>query len=147
MGNRAVITGEDKNLGVYLHWDGSPEQVQGFLAYCDMMGFRSPEIDGYGWAQLIKVIGNYIDDNERSEGLSIGIVTKIIPELHYLNHGVYVIKKWKIIERCPNYPLEPLSEEMLLSILCDINHCQPYQVGWKEIYRYAHYHIKTVEEM
>ena len=77
MGDRAIITTEDRRIGVYVHWDGSPDRIRGFLAYCDLMGFRSPEIDNYGWAQLIKIIGNYIDQNQESTGLSLGICRDI----------------------------------------------------------------------
>lgn len=73
MGNRAVIITESADMGLYLHWDGSPDQVQAFLSFCHMMGYRTPEQDEYGWAQLTKVIGNYIDENQRSHGLSIGV--------------------------------------------------------------------------
>lgn len=73
MGNRAVIITESADMGLYLHWDGSPDQVQVFLSFCHMMEYRTPEQDEYGWAQLTKVIGNYIDENQRSHGLSIGV--------------------------------------------------------------------------
>ena len=48
MGNRAVITTPKKDIGVYLHWHGSRKSIEDFLAYCDMKGYRSPEIDEYG---------------------------------------------------------------------------------------------------
>jgi hypothetical protein len=34
MGNRAVITTEQKRIGVYLHWNGGLDSVEGFLTYC-----------------------------------------------------------------------------------------------------------------
>ncbi len=40
MGNRAVITTEDKQMGVYLHWNGGRDSVEAFLDYCDLQGFR-----------------------------------------------------------------------------------------------------------
>lgn len=80
MGNRAVIITESADMGLYLHWDGSPDQVQAFLSFCELMGYRSPETDGYGWAQLAKVIGNYIDENKRSRGLSIGLFSIRSPQ-------------------------------------------------------------------
>lgn len=60
MGNRAVITTEEnfeKNsgLGVYLHWNGGRDSVQGFLEYCRLRSFRRPESDDYGWARLCQV--------------------------------------------------------------------------------------------
>ena len=68
MGNRAVITTPKKDIGVYLHWNGSRNNIESFLAYCDMKGYRPPEIDEYGWARLCQVIGNTIGGT-----LSVGI--------------------------------------------------------------------------
>ena len=34
MGNRAVITTPDKKIGVYLHWNGGRDSVEGFLQTC-----------------------------------------------------------------------------------------------------------------
>ena len=36
MGDRAVISNNAKNLGVYLHWNGYREFVESVLAYCDL---------------------------------------------------------------------------------------------------------------
>ena len=60
MGNRAVITTEDKNIGIYLHWNGGRESIETFLAYCDMKGIRPFEIDNYGWARFCQVVGNFL---------------------------------------------------------------------------------------
>ena len=59
MGNRAVITTEDKQIGIYVHWNGGRESVETFLAYCDMKNYRPPETDCYGWARMCQVIGNF----------------------------------------------------------------------------------------
>ena len=45
MGNRAVITTPDKKIGVYLHWNGGRDSVEGFLQTCKKYGFRPPERD------------------------------------------------------------------------------------------------------
>lgn len=60
MGNRAVITTEDKKLGIYLHWNGGRDSVEAFLRYCDLRGFRPPNSDEYGWARLCQVIANFM---------------------------------------------------------------------------------------
>ena len=69
MGNRAVITTTKRDMGVYLHWNGGRDSVEGFLEYCHMRGFRSPECDDYGWARLCQVVGNFMG----ASGLSVGI--------------------------------------------------------------------------
>ena len=76
MGNRAVITftnGDRKTyskneIGVYLHWNGSPEQVEQFLADTrKLMGDRLGDVI-YAKARLMQVIGNAIGGN-----LSFGV--------------------------------------------------------------------------
>jgi hypothetical protein len=47
MGNRAVITTEDKQLGVYVHWNGGRDSIEAFLLYCKIKGYRAPENDSY----------------------------------------------------------------------------------------------------
>lgn len=71
MGNRAVITTRKdlKDIGVYLHWNGGRDSVEGFLTYCKIKGFRPPEHDNYGWAYLCMTIGNFFG----GEGFSLGI--------------------------------------------------------------------------
>lgn len=59
-GNRAVITTEDKRIGVYIHWNGGRDSVEAFLKYCELKGYRKPEEDCYGWARLCQVIGNFL---------------------------------------------------------------------------------------
>ena len=43
MGNRAVITTEDKQLGVYVHWNGGRSSIEAFLTYCKLKEYRTPE--------------------------------------------------------------------------------------------------------
>ena len=49
MGNRAIITTKDRDLSLYLHWNGGRDSVEGFLAYCDLRGFLPLSYDPYGW--------------------------------------------------------------------------------------------------
>src|SRR6056297_3498572 len=70
MGNRAVITTENKKVGIYLHWNGGRDSVEGFLKYCELKGYRTPESDNYGWARLCQVIGNFFG-GEYSVGIDI----------------------------------------------------------------------------
>lgn len=98
MGNRAVITTEEnfKNngVGVYLHWNGGRDSVEGFLKYCKMQNYRSPETDCYGWARLCQVVGNFFGGN-----LSVGVDQIKYLDCNNGDNGVYIIKNWEIISR------------------------------------------------
>ena len=98
MGNRAVITTEEnfKNngVGVYLHWNGGRDSVEGFLKYCELKGYRSPDRDCYGWARLVQVIGNFFGGS-----LSVGIGTIDHLDCDNWDNGVYLIKGWEIVGR------------------------------------------------
>lgn len=94
MGNRAIITSEKKDVGIYLHWNGGRDSVEAFLRYCDMKDYRSPEVDHYGWARLAQVIGNFFGG-----GLSIGILAGKQIDGCECDNGIYIIKDWKIVGR------------------------------------------------
>lgn len=94
MGNRGVITTEDRTLGLYLHWNGSRDFVEPFLAYCGLKRYRPPSLDmPYGYARLAQVIGNFFGG-----GLSVGVVPYTTDEemLAGLDNGVYVTEGWNI---------------------------------------------------
>lgn len=121
MGNRAIIKTETGHIGVYLHWNGGRDSVEAFLKYCDLRGFRSPETDGYGWARLAQVIGNFFGG-----GLSIGMV-----EVNYggndgkgCDNGAYIIKNWEIIGR-EGFEGREQSEYDLNEMLLSIDEAQP----------------------
>lgn len=96
MGNRAVITTKDKEIAVYLHWNGGRDSVEAFLKYCEICDFRPPEKDNYGWARLCQVIANFFG----AGGLSIGIDTyENLETSADWDNGVYIIKDWKVIGR------------------------------------------------
>lgn len=104
MGNRAVITIKDKyttsgwsesNLGIYLHWNGGRDSVQAFLTYCKIQGFRSPDVDSYGWARLAQVIANFFG----GDGLSVGVGRCGSLDCDNFDNGVYIIQGWDIVGR------------------------------------------------
>lgn len=130
MGNRAVITtaGATYNdVGIYIHWDGDLEKVEAFLTYCKMKGFRSPEIDCYGFSYLCTILGNFFGN-----GLSVGVDT--LNHLDKDNHdnGVYYIKDWKIVSR--SYEDEPIETDKtyLFNYLKMINDCQSENIKVSE---------------
>ena len=123
MGNRAVITTEEKRIGVYLHWNGGRDSVEAFLAVCKKLNHRPPETDCYGWAGLCQVIANYIGGTN-----SIGVDT--IDRLDYNNgdNGVYIIKDWEIIGR-EFYDRPEQQEYQLDEMIVEIEASQPQQTN------------------
>lgn len=123
MGNRAVITTEARDLGVYLHWNGGRDSVEAFLKYCDLRGFRPPDSDEYGWARLCQVIANFMG----ASGLSVGISRYTTDkQMDPGDNGVYVIRGWEIVDRV--YPYTPFEEEReypLDAMLREIDASQP----------------------
>lgn len=119
MGNRAVITTEDKRFGIYLHWNGGRDSVEAFLLYCKMTGQRPPEHDNYGWARLCQVIGNYF-------GGTTSIGMDLLERLDQDNwdNGVYVIKNWEIIDR-ENMRRGEQEEYGLVEMMLEIHSRQP----------------------
>ena len=99
MGNRAVIMTkegyENGGIGLYLHWNGGRDSVEPFLKYCEIKGYRPPETDGYGWARLAQVVGNFFGG---SDSVGIDYYGKD-SDFGYLDNGVYIIENWKIIDR------------------------------------------------
>jgi len=99
MGNRAVITlapfGLD-NMGIYVHWNGGPESIAGFLQAAKALGMRPPKSDAsYAMARLTQVIANYFGG---STSIGIGRVR----DLDYDNgdNGTYLIGgDWEIVGR------------------------------------------------
>ena len=92
MGNRALIkTQRVGGIGLYMHWNGGRDTIAPLLHYCKLQGYRSPEIDGYGWARLAQVVGNFFGGST-----SVGIVMNY-DECD--DNGVYIIKDWKIVDR------------------------------------------------
>ena len=119
MGNRAVITTEARDIGVYLHWNGGRDSIEGFLLYCKLKQYRSPECDNYGWARLCQVIGNFFGGE-----CSVGIDRYDRLDTDNGDNGTYIIKDWKIIGK----EFEPLNElciDQVKNMLVAINGSMP----------------------
>ena len=96
MGNRAVIKcSRGSELGVYLHSNGGRDSVEGFLATCDIRGYRAPETDDYGWSHLCAVCVLFFGFG----GLSVGIDVAENLDQDNGDNGVYVIEDWHIVGR------------------------------------------------
>jgi hypothetical protein len=98
MGNRAVIAFEqngkqDKNsVGIYLHWNGGKDSVEGFLQTAKDYGLRS---GSYGVARLSQIIGNSIGGT-----LSLGVdIIKNLDCDNYDNGVYWVNENFDIVSR------------------------------------------------
>ena len=121
MGDRAVIANKDKNIGVYLHWDGYREFVESILAYCDVKGYRSPDADyEYGWARLCQVAGNTIGGT-----LSLGVGVYSRMDTDNWDNGTYIIKDWDIVERLYQHYEDAKMQDSMFENLVYINNKQP----------------------
>lgn len=95
MGNRAVITTRERKIGVYLHWNGGRDTVGPLLKYCELQGYRPPSEDGYGWARMCQVMGNFFGGS-----LSLGIGEYTTDKrMDPGDNGIYVIDGWRIVDR------------------------------------------------
>ena len=119
MGNRGVITTEDKKIGIYLHWNGGLDSVNAFLTYCKLRKFRAPERDSYGWARLCQVIGNYF-----GRDLSVGIGLYETMDCNNGDNGVYIIRNWNVVGR-EFAPARECSLYDLADFVVEIDKCQP----------------------
>lgn len=124
MGNRAIITTREEydnnTLGLYLHWNGGRDSVEAFLAYCKLRGDRSPEEDGYGYARLAQIIGNWFGGT-----LSVGVMSGPQDWASGCDNGAYIVKNWEIVGR-EEYGDWPEQDEYdLLEMMLDIDEAQP----------------------
>ena len=124
MGNRCTITRPQKDVDIYLHWNGGRDSVEAFLEYCRLRNFRSPESDSYGLARLTQVVANFFGG-----GLSIGIgaVGENIKSINPGDNGCYVVgEDWKIVERLFFNDAEQNTYDRA-EILAAIDEAQPYK--------------------
>lgn len=127
MGNRAVIGWQDhdgnfseESVGVYLHWNGGRDSVEAFLAYCEMMGFRSPSFDpAYGVARFVQVVTNWFG----GDGLSIGVDKISNLDTDNWDNGLYICKDWRIVDR--KFAHGEQLVYSLIQFVHDINKAQP----------------------
>ena len=133
MGYRAVITTEDKQIGVYVHWNGGRDSVEAFLLYCKLKGYRCPEDDCYGWARLCQVIGNFFGGES-----SVGINKYDRLDTDNGDNGTYIIKNWQIIGK-EFEPLDKLDIEQVKDMLVAINGNMPLseQLAINDLYKAA----------
>ena len=125
MGNRAVITTrrdfENNGIGVYLHWNGTINEVSAFLTYCAMRGFRSVDLDSsYAYARLVQVIANTIGG-----GLSVGVGLLKDLDCDNYDNGTYIIEGWEIVDRMYSHEEDAVDENVVEDLLRIIDKAQP----------------------
>ena len=99
MGNRAVIAFVDykgecdvNSVGIYLHWNGGIDSVEGFLQAAKDYGLRS---GSYGLARLTQIICNCFPGT-----ISVGVdVVKKLDCDNYDNGVYWVDKNFNIVGR------------------------------------------------
>ena len=135
MGDRAIIANKEKKIGVYLHWDGYREFVESILAYCDVKGYRSPDVDyEYGWARLCQVAGNTIGGT-----LSLGVGDYERMDTDNWDNGTYIIKDWDISQRLYQHYEDAKMQDSMFENLVYINNKQPKdeRLPEEELEKYA----------
>ena len=129
MSNSAMISTrknyDNHGIGIYLYTHGSREEVEAFLAYCKMKGYRDLEFDNsYGMARLVQVIANYIGG-----ALSIGIAPCDNLGGYDADNGVYLVDCWDIFEHFGRFVTdhqdEPTPPANMIDLLVKIDQSQP----------------------
>jgi hypothetical protein len=129
MGNRAVITLKSHNadyskqVGIYVHWNGGRDSIEGFLTYCSLQGFRSPSSESYGWARLTQVIANYFG----GDGLSVGVDVCQHLDCDNYDNGVYLINGWEIVGR-DHFAGKEQKKYRLVDMVIEIDKAQPSEM-------------------
>lgn len=100
MGNRAVLAfgnmDDPNTIGIYLHWNGGRESVEGFLGAARALDIRDPETDtAYAVGRFAQMVGNYFRGT-----LSLGIDRLCNLDCDNFDNGVYQIGAgWQITGR------------------------------------------------
>ena len=118
MGDRAVITTrrdfENNGIGVYLHWNGTINEVSAFLKYCAMRRFRSVDSDSsYAYANTI------------GGGLSVGVGLLRDLDCDNYDNGTYIIEGWEIVDRMYSHEEDAVDKNVVEDLLRIIDKAQP----------------------
>ena len=105
MGNRAIITTKEEELGIYLHWNGGLDTIKPLLEYCKRKGYRSPQNDpAYAFARFCQVTGNFLGGS-----LSMGVIIGKFNPQDYDNGIYYIGANWEIVDRA--FPYNTFKEQ------------------------------------
>ena len=100
MSNSALIVPKNKNVGIYLHWNGGPVSVGCFLEYCEMK--RLPTFGGRNHSPasitaMCQVINNFFGGSTFTEIIDSVYLSSI--DINDYDNGVYVVDTWKIVNK------------------------------------------------
>lgn len=113
MGNRATVIftdqlGQNISPVVYLHWNGGPESIYGFLDELDRRRVRT-DVD-YTAARFIHVVGDYFDGEGGAGSLSLGVAAgpqqidaETVAAFNPGDNGVYVVTRREAWDEQPLY--------------------------------------------
>lgn len=114
MGNRALVVFHDGNKdkpevgpAVYLHWNGGPESIEGFLNEMDRRKIRKSDIE-YTTARFVHIVCDFFDQEEAGttsvgvrngpKDLSPGELVKFA----YEDNGLYLVEPARAEQRIKN---------------------------------------------
>lgn len=122
MGNRAVITDEKKEIGIYVHWNGGPESICAFLTYAKLSGVRNCEYDeSYFFARLTQIITNFFGGI-----ISCGVGAYKHLDVDNGDNGVYIVdKKFNVTERLYGNTVTSIRRDRLVDFLYEIDRKMP----------------------
>lgn len=105
MGNRAVIALRAiPTIGVYVHWNGSPDQVQAILDDVASYARKPRDDESYALARLIEACCNAAEPR-KDTSVGVNLLTKL--DCDNGDNGLYWIGgDWKI-EKHVRHPKEP----------------------------------------
>ena len=122
MSNSGIVAAKGSNVGVYLHWNGGRDSVEGFLKYCEMKGYCNfNDRSGYGISRFMQVAGNFLGGTS-SLGMEFNITKG--KSLTSTDNGIYLVDGWKIVKRYDE-PSREQSAYELQDMLLAIDAAQP----------------------
>ena len=119
MGNRAFIEFKGSECGIYLHWNGGRDSIEGFLTYCEMRGFGTDPVE-HSLALMTQVIANFFGG---STSVCVGLRSEWGSAADWDN-GTYVVDGWRIVGR-KDAPLTEQRVHPLAEFVVAVDEAQP----------------------
>lgn len=122
MGNRAVITTNKREVGLYVHWNGGPESICAFLTYAKLFGIRKPyEDEAYFFARLTQIITNFFGGQ-----ISCGVGMYNHLDRNNGDNGVYIVNNdFSVTEREFGNTVSFVRRSRMVDFLYEINRSMP----------------------
>lgn len=131
MGNRAVISDKNKQIGIYLHWNGGPESICAFLTYAKLKEVRSVDSDpAYFYSRLSQIICNFFEGTT-----SCGVDVYEHLDTDNWDNGTYLVDKDFNVEKrlfSDNCCKVKVRKKEMFDFLMEIDEHQPDKLWPKE---------------